>query len=292
MVKVDPEISLEAEKQRMLKLTQKKGTGEEKIDLDDFEKEKRPNLAPPKAGGRPDRRGPQGRQGRQAKIAKEIPQRPPKVKRQPLKPVAREITPKSLYLMTLLPPPKSYAKETPIIALDCEMVVCSDSQKHLARLSIVNFNRHTLFDEFIKPELPVVNYLNHVTNIDSFKLQKALPFSHYRPVVEALLKGRTVVGHTVDYDFEAMKIQHDEKLIRDISEFSYFKKDKFKTSLKELTDRFLNMKIQEGKHSSVEDARAALELYKLYKDEIDGEFKDTYFARLKEKKELGLPSLD
>jgi RNA exonuclease 4 len=283
MVKNELETSLEAEKQRMLKLSQKKGATEDKIDLDDFESNKRPNLVLHK---------PNRRQNRQTKIAKEKSKVQAKPKRQSLKPVAREIIPKSLFMITLLPAPQSYAKETPIIALDCEMVVCSDSQKHLARLSIVNYNRQTLFDEFIKPELPVVNYLNHVTNIDSFKLHKALPFSHYRSAIEALLRERTVVGHTIDYDFEAMKVVHDDKLKRDISEFSYFKKDKFKTSLKELTDRFLNMKIQEGKHSSVEDARAALELYKLYKEEIDAEFKDAYFAKLKSDGLLVLPEMD
>lgn len=199
---------------------------------------------------------------------------------------AKNISPRSIFLISLMPIPTTFSSFTPIVALDCEMVVCSDTERHIARISIVNYNRHTLFDEFVKPELPVKDYLNHITNIDSFKLQKALPLSSHIGKILEIFKNRIVVGHTLECDFSALKIEHDPRLIRDISEFSFFKNEKYKIGLKDLTERYLNMKIQDGKHSSVEDARAALELYKLYKEDVDCEFKDRFFN--KEKKDEGM----
>ena len=220
---------------------------------------------------------------KQHKIQKISPDSQPKIKAHQSKisvsQISKKIIPKSVFLISLVPLPKTHKLSTPIIAIDCEMVVCTDSQKHLARLSIVNFNRHTLFDEFIKPELPVKNYLNHITNIDSFKLQTAHSLAHYLPIIQNIINDKTIVGHTLSSDFEALKIEINERQKRDISEFSFFKNEKFKVGLKDLTDRYLNMKIQDGKHSSVEDARAALELYKLYKQEIDRETKDRFFQK-------------
>ena len=45
------------------------------------------------------------------------------------------------------------------MAIDCEFVIGENGLKELAWISIVNFNRHILFDEVIKPEQKVSNYL-------------------------------------------------------------------------------------------------------------------------------------
>ncbi len=183
-----------------------------------------------------------------------------------------------------MPDGKDYKKATSIIAIDCEMVICEDEQSHLARLSVVNFNRHVLFDEIIKPALKVKNYLTSVTNLDSFKIHHARSLKDYEPQLKKLFSNRLVVGHTLDKDIEVlMKSGLDLKAnkIRDIAIFPYFMKGKFKVALKELSEKFLQIKIQGACHSSVEDARAALELYKLYKKEIDIHIKDLCFRRNK-----------
>lgn len=61
--------------------------------------------------------------------------------------------------------------------------------------------------------------------------------------------------------------------IRDIAEFSKYQLNGKKTSLKNLSIQFLNINIQNGRHCSIEDARATIELYKLYRPEIDFEYK-------------------
>jgi RNA exonuclease 4 len=196
----------------------------------------------------------------------------------------RTIETKSAFFTTLLPDASTFKKETPIIALDCEMVICTDGQKHLARVTIINYNRHVLFDEHIKPPLPVKNYLTHITNITAFQLQNSYSLEHFTPTISKILDKKIVIGHTIENDFEVLKINHDPKLVRDISLFSIFRNGKFRLSLKELTGNFLSINIQEGRHSSAEDARATLELYKLYRNEIDNEFKDSFFREARQPK--------
>lgn len=67
-----------------------------------------------------------------------------------------------------MPEETAFKGITPIVALDCEMVICEDGQRHLARVTIVNYNRVVLLDEFVKPALTVRNYLTDVTNITAF----------------------------------------------------------------------------------------------------------------------------
>jgi hypothetical protein len=52
----------------------------------------------------------------------------------------------------------SYRAVTPIVAIDCEMVNCGGDTKYLARCSIVNYNGHVLFDEFVRPEKKVTDF--------------------------------------------------------------------------------------------------------------------------------------
>lgn len=64
----------------------------------------------------------------------------------------------------------TYKGITPIIAIDCEMVLCKNSNPNIrdkanfyihevARVSITNYNGHVLYDEYIRPKKQIVNYL-------------------------------------------------------------------------------------------------------------------------------------
>jgi hypothetical protein len=54
-------------------------------------------------------------------------------------------------MITLVPEDITFKFETPIVAIDCEFVIGENGLKELARVTLVNFNRHVLFDEVIKP---------------------------------------------------------------------------------------------------------------------------------------------
>lgn len=109
--------------------------------------------------------------------------------------------------------------------------------------------------------------------------------SYYLDKIKNLLKNKKIIGHTLDVDIKALGLENIDANLRDISEFSLFKRGKYKESLKNLTDKYLQLNIQGGSHSSVEDARAALELYKLYEKEIEREIKDkTHMVEKRHKK--------
>ena len=121
-----------------------------------------------------------------------------------------------------MPDLSTYKKETPIVAIDAEMVICEDTKSHLARLSIVNYNRHVLFDNYIQPRLPVTNYLTHVTNLDAFKIGRAKKYSDYKEEVEKILKDKIIVGHTLEKDFEVLGFPVHKRYVRDIAIFRFF----------------------------------------------------------------------
>ena len=50
----------------------------------------------------------------------------------------------------------------------------------------MNYNRHILFDEYIKPLKKITNYLEHVTNLDSFKIGRAQTIGDYLPRLKLL----------------------------------------------------------------------------------------------------------
>lgn len=95
-----------------------------------------------------------------------------------------------------------------------------------------------------------------------------------------LLNNKIVIGHSLENDFEVLNINFDKLIIRDIADFCVFKGGKGWRPLKELSKEFLDLDIQNGFHCSVEDSRASLELYKLYKKEIDWDQRDK--TKLKE----------
>jgi hypothetical protein len=80
-----------------------------------------------------------------------------------------------------------------------------------------------------------------------------------------------LIGHSVDNDFFVLNYEHSKFLIRDTSKFKHFRKNNQPFSLKYLSEKFLNIKIQSDTHDSIEDARAALCLYKIYEEEFEKE---------------------
>lgn len=174
----------------------------------------------------------------------------------------------------------SEAEKQNYIAIDCEMVGVGPHGRYsaLARVSIVNWYNDVILDKYVKVDEPVTDYRTFVSGITPSHLDadNAISFDECRSLVSSLIEGKVIVGHALKNDFDALRLSHPWYLIRDTAKFEPFMKvhDKsIKTydpanlvpkKLKNLAKDKLGMVIQEdGKaHDSIEDAVAAIELYK------------------------------
>uniref|UniRef100_A0A674N8Y5 Interferon stimulated exonuclease gene n=1 Tax=Takifugu rubripes TaxID=31033 RepID=A0A674N8Y5_TAKRU len=162
-----------------------------------------------------------------------------------------------------------------MVALDCEMVGTGPGGRYseLARCSIVGYHGNILYDKYVQPCRPVTDYRTPWSGIQKHHLLDATPFAQAREEILATLEGKVVIGHSVYNDFEVLDINHPPHMVRDTSMsplLSQLAGFSCKRSLKVLTSKLLNRKIQGGRqgHNSVEDAQAALDLYKLVEGEI------------------------
>lgn len=162
---------------------------------------------------------------------------------------------------------KPAKKEIEVVAIDCEMVgIGPDGQRNmLARVSIVNSKGETIYDKFVKPTEKVTDYRTPVSGIRPEDIQNGEVFAKVKKEVTEKLKNKLLIGHAVEHDMRVLKISHPKHMIRDTSTYWQFKQltEGRTPGLKRLTLHFLGASIQEGEHSSVQDAKAALQLYML-----------------------------
>ena len=173
------------------------------------------------------------------------------------------------------------------VALDCEMVGVGPEPNRdsaLARVSLVNYHGHQVYDSYVQmpPKVEVTDYRTAVSGIEPKHLRKdvARSFEEVRNDLRILLGGRILVGHAVKNDLDVLILKHDKRLIRDTSKFSKFRalatKAGWTPGLKMLTQKLLGVEIQTGAHSSVEDARATMALFRLEKEEFENEIRQKY----------------
>ncbi|XP_055078259.1 apoptosis-enhancing nuclease isoform X2 [Periophthalmus magnuspinnatus] len=170
--------------------------------------------------------------------------------------------------------------QTAVVSLDCEMVGTGPGGRvsEVARCSVIDYHGNVLFDEYIRPIGQITDYRSPWSGIRKHHLTKAMPFSHARDRVQSLLDSKVLVGHSVQFDLKSLDLVHPGHMIRDTScthlltRLAGFPRE-HRPSLKALTNRLLHRKIQVGSrgHCSVEDASAALDLYKLVEGEWERE---------------------
>ncbi|XP_069768143.1 interferon-stimulated gene 20 kDa protein-like [Narcine bancroftii] len=158
------------------------------------------------------------------------------------------------------------------VAMDCEMVGlgCRGQESGLARCSIVDYNGKVIYDKFIKPDGKITDYRTNVSGIRPFNMVTALPYHIAREEILKILEGKIIVGHDPRSDFRVLQADITDYSIRDTSSCkllitkAMLKTDR-RASLKILCQHLLGKRIQDGfkGHSSVEDASAAMELFKL-----------------------------
>ena len=93
-------------------------------------------------------------------------------------------------------------------------------------------------------------------------MQYAKPFEVALREIKTMLADKIIIGHDLRHDFNAIGMNHPSSMTRDTSELAILQLD-CTPSLRLLAKVCLNINIQEGNHSSLIDAHACMDIYKL-----------------------------
>jgi RNA exonuclease 1 len=154
-----------------------------------------------------------------------------------------------------------------VVAIDCEMCKTSDIDFELTRISVIDWNDKVILDELVKPPRPITDYLTQFSGITKEMLEPvSTTLEDIQQKLLQILTDRTIViGHSLNSDFNALKITHPYVIDTSII-FPHPRGPPLRSSLKYLTQRYLNREIQSktgsSGHDSIEDARAVLDLVK------------------------------
>jgi RNA exonuclease 4 len=168
-------------------------------------------------------------------------------------------------------------KKDMYFAVDCEMVGVGPEglDSALARVSIVNWDNEIVLDTYVRVDQEVTDYRTFVSGIrpEDIQSDSAMSLKHVRNLVGNILRGKILIGHALENDLKVMGLYHPWCDIRDTANYAPFMRTISKENdekilcprkLRDLVWEKLNKQIQEvGKaHSPVEDAIAAMDLYK------------------------------
>lgn len=168
------------------------------------------------------------------------------------------------------------------VSLDCEMVGTGPggTRSLLARISMIDFHGHQVYDSFVKPQEKVTDWRTNITGIGPAQMRSARDFSEVQFQVAKILHGRTLVGHDVKHDLAVLQLSHPRKDIRDTARFQPFRHygNGGKPSLKSLAQGILGVDIQTGVHSSIEDAKVTMAIFRQHKPAFDIDHANRYRA--------------
>jgi RNA exonuclease 4 len=139
-----------------------------------------------------------------------------------------------------------------------------DRESALARVSVVNYNGEQVYDSYVLPKETVTDWRTHVSGIVPHHMKIARSLEEVQADISKLVKDRILIGHSIRNDLEALMLGHPKRDIRDTARHAPYRKLAGGSSprLKILASELLGFEIQDGAHSSVEDARACMLLFR------------------------------
>jgi len=148
-----------------------------------------------------------------------------------------------------------------------------NKESALARVSIVNYNGDQVYDSYVKPVEQVTDWRTHVSGIAPKHMTHARSLEEVQNEVSRILKDRVLVGHAIRNDLDALLLSHPRRDIRDTARHPAYRKLAGGSSpkLKLLVSELLGFDIQTGEHSSIEDARACMMLFRRDKPAFERE---------------------
>ena len=170
-------------------------------------------------------------------------------------------------------------RHTEIVAIDCEMVGVGEKKlSALARCTIVGYNGDVMYDSYINPGQRVTDYRTRWSGIRPWHLKSAVPVEIACNDIKKILNSKVVVGHDLSNDFHVLGFTHPPHYRRDTAKYRNLRRLAGLTcqpSLRVLAHRLLGRRIQRGSHCSLEDAQAAMDIYKLIEQEWEDELQET-----------------
>ena len=153
----------------------------------------------------------------------------------------------------------------PMFAIDCEMVETSVGSE-LVRISVVNEALECIYDTFVKPGSPVVDYRTKYSGVSETTLEGVVTtLKDVHGMLTTLLPSNSIlVGHSLENDFHAMRFRHP--FVIDTScIFTPLATPTAKPGLRKLCRELLVVDIQntDQGHNSIEDATACMKLVQL-----------------------------
>ena len=180
------------------------------------------------------------------------------------------------------------------LALDCEMVgIGTEGKKSaLARVSLIDWDGKPVMDTFVKVPSRVTDFRTWVSGVEPKHIRgdNAIEPKECRERVAALLKNKILVGHALSNDLKALLMQHPKEDIRDTARYQPYQRfsgTKWRPrKLRDLAKQHLGLEIQqEGvSHDSVDDAKAAMELFKRAREDWEKELTSDLKRKSKKKK--------
>lgn len=160
---------------------------------------------------------------------------------------------------------KPVTDESPIFGIDCEM--CITDRSELTRISIVDEDMRVVYNELVKPEREITDYLTRYSGITPQMMENVVTTLEdvQEFIRENLPRDSIFCGHSLNMDLSAIQIFHPYVIDTSVI-YNRTGIRSQKPSLKALAYLFLGKYIQNSHmigHDSLEDAITALELVKL-----------------------------
>ena len=157
--------------------------------------------------------------------------------------------------------------------MDCEMIQgkIKDSVNNimiLGRVSIIDYDLKVIYDEFVKPKPTeeLIDCMTWISGITEEDIENGKDFLEVQNEVRAILETNILVGHSLKNDLQVLGLDVPEYKIRDTQLYlpfqRYYGNYNPGPKLKDLARDYLNEDIQQYPHDSIEDATAAMKLYK------------------------------
>ncbi|CAG8797223.1 9026_t:CDS:10, partial [Gigaspora margarita] len=177
-----------------------------------------------------------------------------------------------------------------ILAIDCEMCITADGPA-LTRVSIIDDKLKVVYDSYVKPDLPIINYLTDGITEEILRDVTVTIKDVQTQISELVDKHTILVGHSLECDLKALQVSNipsndvyfeivseiNRKLYALLCQFAHpfiidtsilysDPRNSYKPKLKNLAKMWLNRNIQsQGPrgHDSIEDAMTCMDLLKM-----------------------------